>query len=119
MSVIAALRSGTETQTSSGTAVANTGVYLSVDSLTFPVSAGVASALLGLADRFRTGAATNPWVALLICAAIGAFIIWQGWPVKADGRARGRHLAIGALNTLLLTASVLGVSAVATGESVV
>jgi hypothetical protein len=118
MAVTAALRSGTTTETPAEQTAATTGVFLSPTSLTFPVAASVCAALLGLANRFQAGAATNPVWALMVSLVIGAFIIWQGWPMSGDARTKGIHVAIGLLNVLLLTATVLGVTAVATGESI-
>ena len=91
-------------------AAPSTGVFLSPQSLTFPVAASVCTMLVALVQGLVPGA-PSPLLALSVCAGVGALILWQGWP-RGDARTRGLHLAVGLVNILVLTATVLGVTVV-------
>lgn len=84
--------------------------------LTFPVAAGVCAVLLGLVDVFSPDATARPFWALAISIVVGALVLAVTW--KDTKGARWQKLAIGALNILILAATVLGVGAIATGDPV-
>ncbi len=96
----------------SDAAGSKTGVFITAESLTFPLATGIGATLLQLLGRFVSGAASSIWYGLLVAAFLGAAIIFLGWPHESDGRAKSRHVVIGMINTLLLAASLMGINGV-------
>lgn len=107
---VAALRADATAEAPGG----EQGVFVASDSLTFPGATAVCTTLLLLVGRFREGAATSVWWALIVCTLVGAVIIALGMPKQN----RGGHIAVGVINILLLTASVLGIGSLASDSTV-
>ena len=92
-------------------------IFLTAESLTFPGVTAAASLLLQLAEVQFKGARTSLWWALGICGVLGGAIYWFSLKPGMSGDAKGKGAFIAFLNTLLLTASALGVSSLAAQDA--
>ena len=86
------------------------GVFVTRESLTFPVAAGIVTILLKLANAVGEGAAKSVWWALGVSLFIGALIYINS--IKGNMPAKDWVVTIGIalLNVALLAATGLGLT---------
>jgi hypothetical protein len=90
------------------------GVFISPDSLTFPTAAAVCAALVNSLGVFIGSAPRNVWIVMGASVLVGSIIIIVGWPARAGRKGTVVYAVTGILNILLLFASVIGLTAMAT-----
>lgn len=110
MAVVAALRSGTTTDTPEAKTEAKTGVFLSQEAVTFPGAAVVCSALLGAINLFVSGAASDARWVLGVCGLVGSVITYMGCQ-RPEARALKAGTCLSAWRTQRCCSRVSWVSA--------
>lgn len=90
-------------------------VFISADSLTFPTAAAVCAALVNSFGVFSDKASHNVWIVLGVAVVVGAIIIVVGWPSDTSTpKQKWVYAVTGLLNILLLFASTMGLTSMAT-----
>ncbi|MBL1101813.1 hypothetical protein [Streptomyces coffeae] len=94
------------------------GVFVTLESLTFPTSAVLVSFLLNVLSRPVKGASTSFWWALGVSSVVGAIVyaksLTDEMPLKT--KVMGGFVAV--INVLVLTGTALGAGSLATNSPV-